>query len=117
MKHKPTDKELEILRLLWKNGPSTVREVNDQRNEGKEVGYTTTLKFMQIMFEKGLVSREKQGKTHIYKAEATKENTQNQLLNKLLDTAFDGSAMKLVMQALGNRKSSKKRIGRNKKVH
>lgn len=103
---KPTDAELEILRILWSNGPSTVRNVNVELNEKREVGYTTTLKQMQIMIDKGLLSRKKSGKTHIYEAKATETITQKKLVEKLLDTAFQGSAMKLVMQALGNRKST-----------
>ena len=102
---KPTDGELEIFNILWKKGPSTVRVVHEQLN--KDAGYTTTLKIMQIMAEKGLVTRNEEGRTHIYTAAAPEEETQQHLLNRFLDTAFRGSAMKLVMQALGNRKTSK----------
>ncbi len=107
---KPTEKELEILQVLWTQGPATVRAVNDRLGKGREIGYTTTLKLMQIMFDKGLVSRQKEGKTHIYSAEISEEKTQNQLLDRLLDTAFKGSAMKLVMQALGHKKPSKEEL-------
>ncbi len=107
---KPTEKELEILQVLWQQGPATVREINTVLNATKNIGYTTTLKVMQIMYDKGFLSRQKSGKTHVYKATITKEGTQQQLLDKLLDTAFGGSAMKLVMQALGNRKSSQKEL-------
>ena len=107
MSLKPTDGELEILKVLWKHGPSPVRLVNEQLNLKKDVGYTTTLKLMQIMFEKGLLDRKKSGKTHIYRALITEESTQKQLINRLLDTAFQGSAMKMVMQALGSRSSTK----------
>jgi len=93
---------------LWKRGTCTVREVFEELSAIKEVGYTTVLKFMQIMHDKGLVSREKQGKTHFYKAEISQDKTQNQLIDQLLQTAFGGSAMKMVLQALGNQKSSKK---------
>ncbi|RMG22881.1 MAG: BlaI/MecI/CopY family transcriptional regulator [Bacteroidetes bacterium] len=107
---KPTNAELEILQVLWQHGPSTVRFVNDLLNKEKDVGYTTTLKLMQIMHEKGLVSRTKSGKTHIYTAQLSQEATQQQLVDKLLDTVFQGSAMNLVMQALGNRPSSQEEI-------
>jgi len=106
----PTAKELEILQVLWTKGPSTVRDVNEILAKDKRIGYTTTLKLMQIMFEKGIISREKNGKTHIYKAEITQNNTQQQLVDKLLESAFGGSAMKLVMQALGTSKSSKQEL-------
>ena len=107
---KPTDAELEILSVLWEHGPSTVRFVNDQLNERREVGYTTTLKFLQIMREKGLVSRNTEGRTHIYEAALSQHQVQEQLINKLVDTAFGGSAQKLVMQALGRSKSSKEEL-------
>ncbi len=108
--NKPTEKELEILQVLWAHGPSTVRTVNERLASHREIGYTTTLKLMQIMFDKGLVSRKKDGKTHIYAAEVSEEKTQKQLMDQLLDTAFKGSAMKLVMHALGNEKTSKKEL-------
>lgn len=106
--YKPTDSELEILQVLWATGEATVRTVNDQiaARTGREPGYTTTLKLMQIMHEKGLLTRRADGKTHIYQAAVSREATQGQLLNQLVDKAFGGSAMQLVMQALGNRKSS-----------
>ena len=107
---KPTEAELEILRVLWQNEPSTVKFVNDELNKKKETGYTTTLKMMQIMFEKKLVQREKSGRSHIYNAAFKQEETQQVLLDKILDTAFGGSAGKLVMQALGNKKTSKKEL-------
>lgn len=103
---RPTEGELEILRIIWIQGPSTVREVNDQLARAKEVGYTTTLKLMQIMSEKGLLTRDTSGKTHVYQAAVSQETTQAQLVSGLMDSAFGGSAMKLVMQALGNKKSS-----------
>ena len=107
---KPTEGELEILQVIWANGPSTVRFVNDQMSKDKRVGYTTTLKLMQIMAEKGLLKRDTSGKTHIYKAAVSQQKTQQQLIDKLMTTAFGGSAMKLVMQALGNKKSTKDEI-------
>ncbi len=106
MNAKPTEKELEILQVLWQGGPATVRDVNDYLSEKREVGYTTTLKFMQIMHEKGLVTRKKDGKTHIYEPAISEHDAQSSLITDLMDTAFKGSAMRLVMGALGARKSS-----------
>ncbi|RRB07219.1 BlaI/MecI/CopY family transcriptional regulator [Larkinella rosea] len=103
---KPTESELEILQVLWANGPSTVRQVNEQLSQAKEVGYTTTLKLMQIMHEKGLLSRTEEGRYHIYQALIGEAETQQHLLDRFVDTAFRGSAMKLVMQALGNSKAT-----------
>jgi predicted transcriptional regulator len=111
-KTKPTDAELEILQVIWAAGPSSVRFVNDRLNEirlaeSREVtGYTTTLKLMQIMAEKGLVTRDTSSRTHIYAAAVKEEDTQRQLLEKFVDSAFRGSAMKLVMQALGSHQAS-----------
>ena len=115
---KPTDVELEILQILWKEGPSTVRFVNDELNKQREneTGYTTTLKMLQLMTEKGLVSRDTSSRTHVYEAALNQEDTQKTLVNRLVDTAFGGSAMKLVMQALGNKKTSKKELEEIKKM-
>ena len=107
---KPTEAELEILQVIWEHGPSTVRFVNDYLSQQKQVGYTTTLKIMQIMADKGLLKRDTSGKTHIYKAAESQQKTQQQLIDKLMATAFGGSAMKLVLQALGNKKSTKAEI-------
>lgn len=107
---KPTVAELEILQILWEKGEVTVKEVNEEINKRKEAGYTTTLKTMQIMFEKGLVERKKDGRNHIYSAAIKKEDTQRVLLEKILETAFGGSAGKLVMQALGNKKATKEEL-------
>ncbi len=112
---KPTASELEVLQILWENGPSTVKFVNDQLSKKKEVGYTTTLKIMQIMNEKKILEREKSGRSHIYKPVSQKDETQNLLLEKVLETAFGGSASKLVMQALGRTKTSKEEIEEIKK--
>jgi len=109
-KIKPTEAELDILAILWEQGPCSVRYVNDKLNMTRRVGYTTTLKQLQIMFEKGLVSRTSDGRTHIYAAARDKGETQNQLLDRLMNTAFGGSASKLVMQVLGNHKSSSKEL-------
>jgi len=103
---KPTESELEILSILWNKGPSTVRIVNDEMSRNKDVGYTTTLKLMQIMTEKGMVERVMDGRTHIYHPIARQEDAQVRMLDRLLETAFGGSASKLVLQALGNHKTS-----------
>ncbi len=103
---KPTESELEILGILWEKGASTVREVHEILEQSKEAGYTTTLKLMQIMHEKGLLTRDASAKTHIYEAAVSRENTQQQLLNKMIDTVYNGSATQLVMQALGHHRSS-----------
>jgi predicted transcriptional regulator len=102
---KPTDGELEILNILWEEGPSTVRRVNELLN--KDAGYTTTLKLMQIMLEKGLLLRDATAKVHIYEAAVTREQTQGQFVQRIIDTVFNGSAMELVMQALGNHQTSR----------
>jgi predicted transcriptional regulator len=107
---KPTESELDILSVLWENGPSTVRFVNDQISLKKLAGYTTTLKLMQIMHDKGMVDRVQDGRTHIYRAVAKQEEMQVRLLDRLLETAFSGSASKLVMQALGNHRTSEKEL-------
>ncbi|MDH3711242.1 MAG: BlaI/MecI/CopY family transcriptional regulator [Cyclobacteriaceae bacterium] len=107
---KPTEGELEILRIIWEQGPSTVRTVNDRLSTMKEVGYTTTLKIMQIMAEKGLLKRDTSGKTHIYHSSVSKQKTQQQLVDRLMEAAFGGSAMQLVMQALGNKPSTAEEI-------
>jgi len=103
---KPTESELEILQVLWEKDKASVREVHEDLLKTKEAGYTTTLKLMQIMFEKGLVSRDDTYKTHIYKASVSKEKTQQHLLGKMINTLFGGSSTELVLQALGNHKAS-----------
>jgi predicted transcriptional regulator len=104
---KPTESELEILKVLWEHGPSSVRFVNDEINKRKETGYTTTLKFMQIMLEKNLLTRNTEARSHIYDAAISQEETQRDLLGKFVDNVFGGSAMNLVMQALGDHDASK----------
>lgn len=116
MLSKPTDSELEILHILWAHGASTVRVVNDLLNEQRRsslatkpkesAGYTTTLKLMQIMFEKGLVTRVEEGRTHAYTANVLESDTQDLLLQQFVDNAFRGSTARLVMQALGNHEAS-----------
>ncbi len=103
---KPTESELEILKILWSKEQATVREVHELLSLHKDSGYTTTLKLMQIMFEKGLVKRDDSNKTHIYTPNISQTNTQQQFMGKMIDTLFGGSSSKLVMQALGNHKAS-----------
>jgi BlaI family transcriptional regulator, penicillinase repressor len=107
---KPTDKELEILQILWTKGPVAVKDVHEAMGGEAANGYTTILKLMQIMHEKGLVTRQKSGKLHLYKAVPTQENTRQLMVDKMINTIFEGSAMQLVMSALGNSKSSKEEL-------
>lgn len=107
---KPTQGELEILKILWEHGPSSVKFVNEIQNKNKKVGYTTTLKIMQIMVEKDMLKRRKKGRGHVYRTVLKREKTQGQLLDSLLDSAFSGSAAKLVMQALGTNRPTKEEI-------
>jgi predicted transcriptional regulator len=104
MRRRPTDSELAILRVLWARGPSTVRQVAEVM--GREASYTTVLKLMQIMTEKRLVRRDEAARTHVYEAAYTEDQTQRHLVTDLLDRVFDGSAAKLVLQALASRKAS-----------
>ena len=103
---RPTDSELEILGIIWKLGPSSVRRINEELNTRKRVGYTTTLKIMQIMHEKGLLVREEKGRKHIYMTAIKEEETRRILLDRLVKSAFGGSAMQLVMQALGKHRTT-----------
>ena len=103
---KPTDAELEILQVLWQKGPSSVRQVHEHLSGDRDTGYTTTLKFMQIMAEKGLVRRNTDARSHIYEAAIAETDVQQQLLRRFVDTAFRGSAMSLVMQALGQHQAA-----------
>lgn len=103
---KPTESELEILQVLWDRGLASVREVHEELSKTKEAGYTTTLKLMQIMNEKGLVRRDDSVKTHIYQPAVSKEKTQKHLLGKMINSLFGGSATELVIQALGNHKAT-----------
>lgn len=107
---KPTESELEILQILWEKGDCTVRDVHGILEKSKDSGYTTTLKLMQIMHEKGLVERDTSSKTHIYHALQNQEKTQQHMVNKMIDTVFNGSAARMVMQALGNHSTSKDEI-------
>ena len=103
---KPTESELEILAVLWANQHATVRTVHEELAKTKEAGYTTTLKLMQIMHEKGLVTRNTDSKTHIYTAAIDKEKTQMQIVNKIITNLFAGSSAEMVMQALGGNKTT-----------
>ncbi len=109
-RYKPTDAEMEILILLWERGASSVRDINDELNFRREVGYTTTLKLLQIMNEKGLVKRDTAAKTHIYTAVVRENETKNHLISDFVNVAFRGSAMSLVLQALGNTDSSQQEL-------
>lgn len=103
---RPTESELAILRVLWASGPSTVRQVNDAISAARDTGYTTTLKIMQIMAEKGLVVRDERDRTHVYSAKLSQDQTQRQLVTDLVDRAFGGSAAALVLQALSAHQAS-----------
>ena len=103
---RPTDAELAILSVLWERGPSTVRDVHDALSGTQATGYTTVLKLMQIMTEKGLVVRDESQRAHIYEARSSEQKTQRQLLTDLVERAFGGSPAKLVMQALSDRRTS-----------
>ncbi len=107
---KPTAMELEILRVLWEHGPSTVREVHEVMARSKPIGYTTVLKIMQIMTQKGTVARNEDSKAHVYKARQPAENTKRQLAGDLLQRAFAGSASQLMMHALAGKKTSQAEI-------
>ena len=103
---RPTDAELAILRILWDRGPSTVRQVHDILGLERQAAYTTALKLLQIMTEKGLVERDESDRTHIYRPRLSEETTQRQLVRDLVDRAFGGSSSKLVMQALATKRAS-----------
>ena len=107
---KPTESELEILQILWLRGIATVREVNEELANSKDVGYTTTLKLMQIMHEKGLVKRDESMRTHVYQSAVNKERTQKHLLSKMITSLFGGSSTQLVLQALGEAKTSQEEL-------
>ena len=108
---RPTDAELAILRVLWEHGPTTVRQVHEAMASDRDTGYTTTLKLMQIMAEKGLVTRDESARTHIYTARVSRDRTLRQLVNDLIDRAFGGSAAALVLQALSAQPTSEQELG------
>jgi len=113
---RPTDAELAILRVLWDRGPSTVRQVFEVLSAERELGYTTALKMLQIMHEKGLVQRDVTDRTHVFAATQTQVQTQRTLLDDLLDKAFGGSSLSLVMQALATRKTSREELAEIRKM-
>lgn len=113
---RPTDAELAILRILWERGASTVRQVHDALARERPAAYTTALKMLQIMTEKGLVRRDDRDRTHIFHPRLTEEQTQRQLVRDLLDRAFGGSAAKLVVQALSARRATEEELGEIRKL-
>jgi predicted transcriptional regulator len=113
---RPTDAELAILQVLWERGDSTVREVHEALKDVQGSGYTTVLKLMQIMTEKGLVERDESNRAHVYRARATQQKTQRQLVSDLLDKAFGGSPARLAMQALSSKKSSPEELAELRKL-
>lgn len=112
---RPTEKELEILQVLWQTGPAAVKDVHEALGGDTNNGYTTILKLMQIMHEKGLVARKRSGKLHLYEALTSQEQTRQVMLGKMVDTVFQGSTMQLVISALGNTKSSKEELSEIKR--
>ncbi len=104
----PTDRELAILQVLWEFGDCTVRQIQEKLHSGRnsKTGYTTTLKIMQIMHEKGLLKRDESGHAHVYRASVTRDRTQKQIVGRMLDQVFNGSAQRLVLHALSARKST-----------
>ncbi len=113
---KPTESELEILKVLWEHEVCTVREVYERLAKTKEIGYTTVLKLMQIMHTKGLLERDETSKTHVYKALVSRKDTEQQLVTKVINDLFDGSAARLVLQALGNHKASSAELDKIKQL-
>ena len=113
---KPTDAELELLHVLWTHGPSSVRFVNTELSKNRDVVYTTTLKMMQVMAEKGLLKRDTSARSHLYEAAIGQEEIQQSLLDKLVQTAFKGSPLNLVLQALGHEKTSQKDLEKIKQI-
>ncbi len=113
---RPTDAELEILSVLWRLGSSTVREVHDVLSKERAIQYTTTLKLMQIMAEKGLLERDESARSHVYSARQPRERTQSQLAGHLLERAFGGSARNLLMGALSAKKASREELAELRKL-
>jgi predicted transcriptional regulator len=110
MEIKPTESELEILQVIWKNGQCSVRDVHEELAKNKDAGYTTTLKLMQIMHDKGMVERDTTSKTHLYKALVSREQAQQTAIDKIISTVFKGSTSDLVIQALGHHRASRDEI-------
>jgi len=113
---RPTAAELEILQVIWKRGPSTVRQVHAQLEGGKKTGYTTVLKLMQIMAEKGLLERNEDQRAHVYRAVTEREQTQSQLLDEMLDRVFGGSAAQLVLRALSRKSSTPEELAQIRRM-
>jgi predicted transcriptional regulator len=113
---RPTEAELEILRALWERGPSTVRQVHEAIAAARETGYTTTLKLMQIMADKGLVTRDESSRTHVYTPRVSQESTQQQLVTDLVTRAFGGSAAELVLRALSSHTASDEELAEIRKL-
>ena len=113
---KPTDSELEIMQILWEHGPLTVRQVNEEMNRYRKVGYTTTLKIMQIMADKKLLSRDTANRSHVYAPEISPEEVQTDVLNHILKTVFRGNNSSLIMQALGNHRVSESELEQIKRL-
>jgi predicted transcriptional regulator len=113
---RPTDAELAILRVLWAHGPSTVRQVLDALNQERPTGYTTVLKFLQIMHDKGLVARDESQRTHVYRARLSEDHTKRHLVRDLVERAFGGSAESLVMHALAVKKNSPDELAQIRKL-
>lgn len=112
----PTDSELEVLQILWQHGPQTVRFVNDEINKNREAGYTTTLKIMQIMLDKGLLSKEIIDRSHIFTAKAEEEATQTEMVRQFVDNTFRGSAASLVMRLLGSNETTPEELDKIKQM-
>jgi predicted transcriptional regulator len=113
---RPTDAELDILRVLWARGPSTVRQVHDVLSENRDFAYTTTLKLLQLMTEKGVTVREETGRVHVYQAAVAQEETQRHLIRDLLERAFGGSPTQLVMQALAAKRATPEELAEIKRL-
>lgn len=116
MEKRPTEAELEVLQVLWEKGRSSVRAVNSELSKNREVVYTTTLKMMQVMTEKGFLRRDTTNRTHFYEAAISEEEVQETLLDKLLSTAFRGSPLKLLVRTLGHDKTSVQDLKKIKKI-
>jgi BlaI family transcriptional regulator, penicillinase repressor len=113
---RPTEAELAILQVLWEQGSSTVRQIQDILESERGTGYTTTLKLMQIMFEKGLLTRDESNRSHVYSAAVSRQKTQRRLVGDLVEQAFSGSAQQLVMQALSAQKSTPEELREIRKL-
>ena len=116
MQKRPTESELAILRVLWGRGPSTVREVHEALSPDRPTGYTTTLKLLQIMADKGLVQRDETRRAHVYEAREAPETTQAQLVHDLVDRVFAGSAARMILHAISGKRASAKELAEIRKA-